>query len=591
MDKHRVFQLLRGFFLAFILSWSGSLCMAAGMGITPPSFLWAVWAVVAAVLTLAVTLGSWTRLLAVPALAFLIPVRVPAALALPGCLAALGVCRTVCLGKGIALAGIPALAGLGLCLVRPEAAPSREALFLLLTGEGILLITAHTRFQHPRQGNRLTLTALPVLAVVFGAILFLNPQKSYVNRSAEIQRSLVRLFPPAQQFFAELPQVSPASAPAQIILNRTPSEPTRQAVMTVTARESGRLYLRQRSYDRYDGSTWSASEGLTEVFFAPGTEPHPLEIHTQVPQEQLLTTYYPVDGVTLEGGAMENTQGLTRYTVFYTTPIPGAHPAADLSRYLTLPGNTRRGAEALLEPLLADREETGEKVAAIGDFLRRGQYNLSPEPIPEGGDFVLSFLEGEIEGSCTHFAAAGAVLLRSAGVPARLAVGYLVEARANTAVTVTHGGAHAWVEYYDPDLNIWKILDPTPSGDGASPTENTAPVSAAPRQNYAVLLPALLLPEVLFRLRRGCRRFRLRRLDSNAKALALWQEAQLASRLLGEPVSRELAALARKARFSPHRLTEGELSVFEDALEQSRSCLKKKFFLKRLVHRWVYGVY
>lgn len=591
MDKYRFFLLLRSFLLAWSLAWGSSLCLAAGIpGEYPQGTLWAG---VSLAFTLALgTSGVWLLLipgaLAILAAGGLLPQ------ALPGCLAALGVCRTVCRGKGLWFAVPTALFPLGFCLANPGTAPAPEGLLLLLVGLGVLLLTAHTRFQHPRQGNRLAAAAAPVLAAGLGLILLLNPPESYVNHSAGARDFLTRALP-AVGAVGEGALAPITVAPTQVLLRERPRTPSGQMVMTVTAQESGKLYLRERSYDRYDGNTWSAGSE-EEVFCAPPGGSREVVIRTRGRRDHLFVGYYPEEGVTLTGGALPNTAGISQYTLHCTAlvypPVTEERPVPEgLSRYLSLPEATRLGTQALVP-----REgSASEKARAIGARLREGTYTLYPDSPPEGEDFALSFLSGPMEGTCTHFAAAAAVLLRSAGVPARLVGGYLVEAEGGREVTVTEKDAHAWAEFYEPALDAWLILDATPPREIQE--ETAAPAAQAPRVETRrdLLLPGLVLALFAAELQLWVRRlvgWSVRRKASpNRRALFLWRKIQIFSRLFREPVSRELAALARKACFSAHDLTEGELAVLEAALGQLRRKVQKKFFLSRLVLRWVFGVY
>ena len=595
MDKHRLFLLLRGFALAWALSWGSSLCLAAGISEETSQWMGAVWGIVSLIFTAALAKGGPVLLLIPGSLAALAAGDFLLPLGLPGCLVALGTCRTVLRGKGLLFTITVALAPLGLCLGRSGTLPPRGGLFLLLLGSGVLILTAHTRFQHPRQGNRLAAAAAPLLAAGLAIVLFLNPPESYVNHSATV-RDLLAQSLPAVGGTGENALAPITVAPAQVFLRERPRVPSRQTVMTVTAQESGRLYLREQSYDCYDGSTWSINSGDTEGLKAVPAGNREVTIRTRGQRQHLFVGYYPREDVTLTDGAVPNSSGATEYTLLCSTlvhsPVSEELPVPHhLSRYLALPETTRLGAESLVP----QEGSAWEKAQFIRQFLRRGTYTLNPEQLPEEEDFVLSFLEGNMEGTCTHFAAAAAVLLRAAGVPARLVGGYLVDGEEGKEVTVTEQDAHAWAEFYEPVLDTWLILDATPP---QSPPPEPVPDPGGEvmeEEKPKILLPLLLLgitaAELQLWARRLLRWLYHRRLSPNCRALALWQEAQTFSRLLNQPVSGELAALSQKACFSPHQLTQGELSVFEDNLQQLRRRWKQKFFLFRLVQRWVYGVY
>ena len=124
--------------------------------------------------------------------------------------------------------------------------------------------------------------------------------------------------------------------------------------------------------------------------------------------------------------------------------------------------------------------------------------------MPDGVDFATWFLEDAQSGYCVHFATTATVLLRSLGIPARYAEGYIViqkdydkqpDAEGYISIEDTH--AHAWVEVFDPSLLEWVPVEmtksatnssqQTPSASGEptdqmteSPTENTPEVTPEP---------------------------------------------------------------------------------------------------------------
>ncbi len=70
-----------------------------------------------------------------------------------------------------------------------------------------------------------------------------------------------------------------------------------------------------------------------------------------------------------------------------------------------------------------------DKIKAVQRYLSRYEYTLSPGEMPKDADFVNYFLLENKKGYCVHFASAAVLLLRSLGVPARYAEGYLITAQ------------------------------------------------------------------------------------------------------------------------------------------------------------------
>ena len=92
------------------------------------------------------------------------------------------------------------------------------------------------------------------------------------------------------------------------------------------------------------------------------------------------------------------------------------------------------------------------------------RYDLSTGP-GNGDDAMVEFLTGTRRGYCEQFASAMAAMLRTVGVPARVAVGF-TGGRDDAGVrSVSTTDAHAWVEAWFPAAG-WTTFDPTPLTDG-----------------------------------------------------------------------------------------------------------------------------
>ncbi|MCA9080819.1 MAG: transglutaminase domain-containing protein [Planctomycetaceae bacterium] len=116
-------------------------------------------------------------------------------------------------------------------------------------------------------------------------------------------------------------------------------------------------------------------------------------------------------------------------------------------------------------------ETTPEKIARVEDYFQRNhQYQLGIH-IPEDTDPLGYFLREKQAAHCEYFATASALLLRVAGVPTRLVVGYLATEWNATAglLIVRQKDAHAWTEAYDEKLGQWLLVEATPGGGVPAP--------------------------------------------------------------------------------------------------------------------------
>ncbi len=138
-------------------------------------------------------------------------------------------------------------------------------------------------------------------------------------------------------------------------------------------------------------------------------------------------------------------------------------------RYLQLPDDFSPSVRALVSEL-APFQSTMEKAAALFNFLRTRDFSYSLDELPVSSTPLEDFLMVHKRGNCEYFASALGVMLRIAGVPARLVGGYRggVYNRSGRYYLVRQKNAHVWVEALLPGYG-WMRLDPTPLGSDFGP--------------------------------------------------------------------------------------------------------------------------
>jgi transglutaminase-like putative cysteine protease len=143
---------------------------------------------------------------------------------------------------------------------------------------------------------------------------------------------------------------------------------------------------------------------------------------------------------------------------------PVADPASVQKRYTQLPGTypyTR--ARTLAEAVTAHTPTTYGKVESLIAWIgKHTHYSTDIPPLAPGQDTVDEFLFGNRTGFCEQISTALAVMLRSVGIPAREAVGY-VPGPYNPITDlydVQAQDAHAWVQVWFPGYG-WQSFDPT----------------------------------------------------------------------------------------------------------------------------------
>lgn len=92
-----------------------------------------------------------------------------------------------------------------------------------------------------------------------------------------------------------------------------------------------------------------------------------------------------------------------------------------------------------------------------GIYSLKNQHSAAEDP-------TASFLFGDLTGYCVHFSHAAAYLMRSMGVPARVATGYAVSESARqggSALLLSGAASHAWPEVYVDGFG-WVVMDVYP---------------------------------------------------------------------------------------------------------------------------------
>ena len=566
--------------------------------------------------------------------------------------------------------------------------PGALPLFFYLTAVFLLILTRFVAHRDPIQGAKLMAMAVLPTALVLGSLFLLCPKDSYVNKAQERldaisnwwDNSVVSLF--RGSGLGEDLTPTPTASASTRLGSLGPRRIFPYEVMTVTADFDGSLYLRGQDYDKYDGMSWTSTldrnEFLpTSTYFSQRGK---VTISTKQPMAVQYIPSYQARAQQLANGRLDNPDGLTEFE-WSVSKFAGFSDVwssynLDMSvfdRYLELPDATLEWAEPLAEQIIAEQiiyevlasegyvidhdavaidrttgtvtvkmedygyvESHTNSARAIVDYVASSAaYSLNTGRMDEGyGDFAQWFLAESDTGYCVHFATAATVLLRAAGIPARYVTGYMVNCEAGKTVTVESDRAHAWVEYFDDELNTWLVAEPTPPDFGedepedesvtAPPpvtqpltepeeTETTAPTEPAtrPGQNggdvqvdisveevraweilrWFVLAAVIFAAVFLQRLVRIALRRRTLTGAPNRRALGLWQEVERISAALNREPPEELLALAQKAKFSQHQITKEELHQLAAWLKEARKELRGHSIFHRLWYKYVLALW
>jgi protein-glutamine gamma-glutamyltransferase len=240
-----------------------------------------------------------------------------------------------------------------------------------------------------------------------------------------------------------------------------------------------------------------------------------------------------------------------------------------------------------------------------GWFRARGGFRYEEHPPASVSNRPLvDFVEVTRAGYCQHYAGAMALMLRTLGIPARVAVGFTAGTWKAGVWTVTDQQAHAWVEAWFAGYG-WLPFDPTPgrgtlsavytlASDSAdavralgtgrfldfSPRQPTpgAPVSrvvSSPADAATVpwwLVAGLLAPLALVLGIVGAKRARrLRRLrEGDARRLAAGVRAELVDALVDRGVTLQADATPTELRTTAERVLRMPVRSLTDAIAEAR---------------------
>ena len=252
-----------------------------------------------------------------------------------------------------------------------------------------------------------------------------------------------------------------------------------------------KVYLRGKTFDRFEDDRWKRDEpvlqrhelqegywepgqigaGRTEViqrvevmhdldkslYFAPGLQ------KLRFPG---VAIYESADGsLELPRALRANTlySAESRLDIHEGRYVLAAEEGESIARYLQLPAATSTQLRQLAHEVTAEAYSDEQKALALETHLR-SSYQYSFETIiPYQGVTPLDwFLFDEKRGHCEFFASAMVVMLRSVGVPARLATGFsLGEKNPVTGFYEVRAlDGHAWVEAYIEGMG-WMMFEPT----------------------------------------------------------------------------------------------------------------------------------
>ncbi|MBV2129919.1 transglutaminase family protein [Arsukibacterium indicum] len=248
-----------------------------------------------------------------------------------------------------------------------------------------------------------------------------------------------------------------------------------RAIFTDPPPPRQQLYWRAKVYEDFDGRSWTVNQRFERRQSAnrqPENTNAEQWINYQViaevsNQRSLFALGQPVQYASvvrptaayLVEARRPVTQRLSYQLSSMLTPVPADTTFEQQLNSRTVNANPE--TRELASQLAAKSRSTAELIELISTMFRQQPFYYSLNPPRLGANSIDAFLFDSRTGFCSHYASATAVLLREAGVAARVVGGYQggVWHEEQQYLEVRQREAHAWVEYYDQ--GSWQRFDPT----------------------------------------------------------------------------------------------------------------------------------
>ncbi len=280
-----------------------------------------------------------------------------------------------------------------------------------------------------------------------------------------------------------------------------------------------RYFWRGRTYDRFVDGQWHTTGTTREEYLPSVSNPYDVEAEEQTPSRFMFHTgdtdfsllYSPAQpiwvsrpGVTFIVPAAQGKEliawhaypalrGGETYQVDAVLNNPDRqqlqeagtdYPAWVTEKYLQLPPDFSPRIQDLARQITAGALTPYDQAIAITEYLRDNiQYTETIEEPPRNRDLLEWILFDYKQAYCVYYASADVLMLRSLGVPARMAVGFAQGERDGNSYTVRRFNAHAWPEVYFPGIG-WVEFEPTA---GQAPLQRPLPPDAESTTNSGPL--------------------------------------------------------------------------------------------------------
>ncbi|MCB1582933.1 MAG: DUF3488 domain-containing transglutaminase family protein [Xanthomonadales bacterium] len=131
---------------------------------------------------------------------------------------------------------------------------------------------------------------------------------------------------------------------------------------------------------------------------------------------------------------------------------------------LDYPANQNQQTRRMMHSWQQETKKPLEIINRALTWFNQDEFYYSYSPPPLSGDVIDQFIFESKRGFCEHYASSFTIMMRMAGIPARVVTGYQGGINNGEYLLVKQSDAHAWSEVYITDGDkpgYWLRVDPT----------------------------------------------------------------------------------------------------------------------------------
>jgi len=325
-------------------------------------------------------------------------------------------------------------------------------------------------------------TFFAIIMIMFTTSLFYGISKSIVFFDHTFMNLMSEyIYPHNYTNFLRIDPIMRLGSPGRSAWDKRP-------VLEISAPDITGFYLKTQIFEDFDNGIWLEKRNIEKTHITDTLFPHMIngQITLFTPFEEIIPS--PTGVSAAKGNSLfkkskdnilftENEQRTRMLKFSMNLDVPSIELSEDERiKNTAVPDDIAYELKYISSLLIGDENNHSIKAEILKNFFQSHfRYSLNVNYVADNEGLIRMILEKR-PAYCTYFATAMTMLLRSQGIPARVATGFLVDEKINSKTNKLLArvyDAHAWVEYFlkevDPitgsEKSRWQIIDPTPAGE------------------------------------------------------------------------------------------------------------------------------